>query len=195
MSVKFLNGFSAMLTADLSATAVSLPITAAMKSQLCSRLGAGNSSFLVLTNGVGYEIVGVSCVAGQPLLDRGSPAITVAKGNCVRFEVTEELLSAYQAQGGGGEVICKVLPGDGIEVETNGCEVTISAVVCDEVTWSSGNLLYTFKDGCISTSPLTGCTLAPGTYENATIVVNSEGKICSVSGGANIVFNQNCGCN
>lgn len=193
MAAKFATGWAATLTADLSTAATMLPIRVSSADRLCTLLGASDHTFLVLSNGVDVEIVRATCPSGTGIvIERSENPIAVPQGACVRFEVTEQLLADYVTP---NNAICSIEGVGGIEVIQDGCAVTLKlGADCDEVTWRSGNTVYQFVDGCVTSTVATECVLTPGQYTNATITVDANGNICAITQGSNIVYSNNPCC-
>ena len=170
MPAKFATGWAAVLTADLSTSATILPIRAASAERLCTTLGADGFTYLVLTNGVAAEVVRATCSSGSVIIERSDNPIAVPSGSCVRFEVTEELLTDFVTP---NDAICEIVGEGGITVEQEGCVVTLTlGQDCEEATWRSGNSIYKFENGCVTKTAAESCLLTPGSYSNATIVVD-----------------------
>lgn len=193
MAAKFATGWAATLTADLSTTATVLPIRVSSADKLCAILGATDHTFIVLSNGVDVEIVRATCPSGSGIIiERSEDPIPVPQGACVRFEVTEDLLADYVTP---NDAICSIVGEGGIVVTQEGCAVTLTlGADCDEVTWRSGNTVYQFVDGCVTSTAATECVLVPGQYTNATITVDTNGNLCAITQGSNIVYSSNPCC-
>lgn len=192
MAAIFLSGWVGSLNADLSTSATRLPLRSVDAERLCARLG-DNHSYLLLTNGSDAEVVRVECFSGVPTITRGDNPIAVPNGGCARFEVTAELLGDFVTP---ADAICEIIGEGGINVEQEGCVVTLTlGADCENVSWRSGNYSYRFENGCVVRTLATGgCSLVPGTYSNATITVNSDGLICGIEAGSNIVFSHDPCC-
>ena len=192
MAAVFATGWTASLRENLGTADTVLPIRATDAARLCNILG-NDHTYLVLTNGVDVEIVKAECFEPNIVIERGATPIAVPAGGCVSFEVTEELLADYVIP---NNAICSIEGVNGIFVEQDGCEVTLTlGDECDDVRWRSGNTEYWLEDGCIKSAPMgSGCVLVPGTYKNATITVTADGLICSIEQGSNIVYSDNPCC-
>lgn len=188
----FATGWSATLTADLSKSATVLPISTPRAAKLCTILEDADT-YLVIRNGTDAEVVRATCDHGTTkiIIERGEDPIAAPAGACVDFEVTEELLGDFVVK---PNSVCEIIPGPGLITTEDGCAVTISLDDCDEVSWRVGNMVYTYKDGCVTEKAAGTCVIPPGRYDNASITVNSDGIICSIESGSNIVYSSNPCC-
>lgn len=197
--IVFLDGFNALLTAKLGVDDTTLPISPNDASALCAAL-KDNYSYLTLSNGVDQECVRVTCNEGVINIERGESPITVPVRYCASFVVNKKVIDDYLMQGGATPAVCGIESED-IDItpkEGEECVKVLSLPECQELSWRSGNAEYTQgKDGKITSEPATSCLLQCGTYENATIKVNDDGLICSISSGSRIVHSSSgcCGCN
>lgn len=189
MAAVFLTGFSATLSGSLTASALSLPLSAADAARLCAAL-ASDHSYLHLSDGAGNgEIVRVSCSAGVPVIVRGDPARSFPMGACIKFEVVPQLLTDFVLP----EVCIEASGPIKVEKDTEGCfqlsfefEGPEFSVGCDTYQLPTGTPES-------SNTPV----LAAGSYINPTVSINSCGEIDSIEEGDALYTGSegmDCGC-
>lgn len=185
MALVFLDNTCVTLTSKLEKTDTNLPVSAADKATLCGALGNDDYSYLTLSTSLGVEIVKVSCMDGEPFIERAqgsSESVTGSVGRCLCFKVNQLVLDEYLT----GATACTVTVESAdtayvtvTEPEEGNCNWTVDLsqelkdrldVCCPEDDCDCGN-----------------CTLANGTYENATITI-IDGKVCAIENGKNIVY-------
>lgn len=150
----------------------------------------GDYSFLsIIGKTGGYEIVKVTNVDGELILDRGegnTTAINAAIGSCIKFETSTVVLAEMIANGGIEPPVCEIVAGDGISIEKDGCVHTVSVVwpECDPYEFMGAS--FNVVDGCLVVEEPDRCNCDPvdGTYENATVTIR-DGRICAIQTGPN----------
>jgi len=191
MPLVFLDNICVTLTGKLEKFATTLPISLSDRTILCGELGTTDHSYLTLVTPLGSEIVRVSCVAGNTVLERaqgGTEALTGAIGKCLCFRINKLILDE-------AGVTAACIP---TITTTQPDYITITAPAIGECDWVV-NINQSFLDKllecCPDEEPCPTCVIGDGVYENATVTI-INGKVCGIANGTNIVYTSgsSCGC-
>lgn len=191
MALVWLDNVCVTLTAKFEKGETSLPVAASSLTELCTKLGDGNHSYLSMGTSLGTEIVKITCNSGTIVVERAqsdTSELTGSKGTCLCFKVNKAVIEEYL--GLGADICSPTIVTDQpdyitITAPTTGCEWKVNL-----------NADFVARlDACCPEDTCTNCTLTDGTYENASITV-INGKVCAVRTGTNIVYNGGgcCGC-
>jgi len=201
---KPLYGMCIQLNCTQSASAIQAQISDEHHGFVCGELSGGDHSYGILTNGAGYEIVRITCVAGVVQLERGYDGTTAREWtSCdhLKFDWVPSAMTEAAAveQGDALENFICGLVSDSLDItddaadcdnDCTDCTKRIELKACDPVSFVVGNQEYTFADGCLTaTNASASDMLTDGVFENATVTV-VDGKIVDVRAGTAIVKNS-----
>lgn len=191
MALVILDNICVTLTSVLAQTDTVLPISAAQAADVSALIGTtGDHSYFTLVTPLGSEIMRVTTSGGSLFVQRaqgGTTALTGSVGQCVCFRYNKLILDEYVAPAPPCEP--SVVSGDAAVIE-------VTPPASGACNWTV-DLTDAFKARIAALETAVGnmCTLPDGVYENASITV-TNGNVCSVSTGTNIVYTGGgcCGC-
>ena len=190
MALKFLDNMCFNFISKLESTSTKLPVSNSDKSILCNALGADDHTYLTISSPTGTELVRVTCVSGDIIIQRGqggTSAMTHSLGRCACFKVNQTILDEYINVPDICEPTIVTTQSDFIKItppEDGECEWTVDI---------DADILACIEDLCVDNCD--PCVLPDGTYENATLTI-VNGKVCGIANGSNIVYTGGscCGC-
>lgn len=186
-------GFSVSSGCNITALSTTLDLGPAANNRLLTALAnPADYTRLVFTDGIRFEIVRVTAVAGVLVLQRGQEGtvpIAIPCGGCVSWQLTTANMQDFIAQFLVPN-FCGITSNN-LTVTPVGCQINVDQPNCVGASWRSGNQQLTQDaSGCIS-SVAAGPMIADGVYPNATITVQG-GNIVAISPGTQTVYG-NCG--
>ena len=198
-------GFCQPLSCGITAKQTTLPLSDEAKTELCDELG-NDYSTLVITDGLRSEIVGVKCVDGEPVFERGQEDSIPTAFGCGAFLKQDwtpgtildllELAQKHKTE----ELTCDEthevcgIVSDSLDVcfPEDSCVAHIELKKLDEVSWRSCNNMLTFSEKGVTVETVPSSVfLKDGVFEHATVTVK-DGCIVEICEGTNIV-NSSCG--